>query len=169
MNCPYCGAKNGKSAVYCTSCYRKLDKPQKEKEDRPVREAATKPVRYKEPKPIKEKPVKKEKPVREKPVVQDSRGQKKQNTEYAVAAPVEDRTPDFPDSDSSKEKPRKKKRNPNKILDADYDGYYDDVLPDDYMSDNVKEGINSETMKKIGIIVGAAAVVIIIAVLIMIL
>ena len=235
MICPYCGGKNGKNAVYCSGCYRKLEKPQKEKDERPPKASLTKPVRearpvrekpvrekpVREPKPIREKPVKEPKPVKEKPVkekpVKPLRGKKTQNAEeyesltetsvneeyagntgdteypyvenenpadastpeYIVAPaanqhtadsfPTEEQTEKNPMSDNEKGKSGKKKINANKILDADYDGYYDDVLPIDYNEDKVREGLSNDTMKKVGLIIGAAAVIIIIAVIIMLL
>ena len=65
------------------------------------------------------------------------------------------------DSHSTVSQPQKKKR------DDGYDGYYDDVLPEDYGNDYVFEGFDSELIKKVALIAGGGLLVIIVMIFVM--
>ena len=120
---------------------------QADPEDKEVSPKKEKKVKEKKIKEKKEKPKKKD-PIPQKPENHEI----KENPVPATSAPAEKAVT----TESSEEK--------GFDFDTDYDGYYDDILPIDYGTEGEKKQLDMEMVKKIAIIVGVAAAVIILSI-----
>ena len=134
--CPYCGAGFVDGALFCMTC----GKPAPAEPDIQSTNPEPVPEKNAEPKPVPEDPQSAPDPIPE----------------------LKPRRPKYHDDDVSSSLPE----NNEKSVQADpYDGYYDDVTPND--ESRGKEPIDRELIKRIGFVALGAAAVIAFAVLAM--
>lgn len=70
-----------------------------------------------------------------------------------------------PEIDNDQSQTQSQQKKPKR--DDGYDGYYDDVLPEDYGNDYVFEGLDKEMLKKVALIAGGGLLVIIVMIVVM--
>jgi len=155
--CPYCGASLVESAAsFCTECGKKLAKTQ--------RQEPAAPEKKQRPKTVKRPP---QKQVRKPPAPQQHKNNKRAPTK---TTPQRGKSP----TDKGKKKPRSQKpharppderRKPVNPMDIGYDGYYDDVLPED--SGQLNERMSPGLIRQIALVAAGTVVIVILAVVLM--